>query len=146
MKEIFSKLCKQIENKSEYFDIFVKYRMRYEGWLETEILNYIDKFENVEVISTKKKYKFFSRRPDLVLKVGDETYLVEIKACLIEKSPKPRGIPFYFKTQLIKDFRNIGQSNENEFALTCFCPCKGSMKQKRSLKYLWSKNLISSHL
>ena len=125
MIDIFKKLCNTIEVQSEYFDLFIKFRMRFEGWLEAEFINILDSLDNVDIISTKKKFRNESRRPDLVLKINEDIILVEIKTCLIEESPKPRNLGFYFHDQLIKDFNNISNSSEKEYALICFNPCDG---------------------
>ncbi len=73
INSLFSKICKHLETKSEYFDIFIEYNTRFEGWFEAEILKYIlDNSPEISIISTKKKFQNWGQ-PDIVLKYQNMT-------------------------------------------------------------------------
>ncbi len=75
-----------MEKKSEYFDVFIEYNTRFEGWFEAEILKYIlDKLSEINIVSTRKKFQNWGQ-PDIVLKCQNMTWIIELKAGVIGRS------------------------------------------------------------
>lgn len=126
INSLFSKICKHLETKSEYFDIFIDYNTRFEGWFEAEILkNILDKSPEISIVSTKKKFQNWGQ-PDIVLKYQNMTCIIELKAGVIGRG---RSYNFYlvnYKVGAGKDFDRISKYDEDAFAIICLAPCNGS--------------------
>ena len=126
INSLFSKICKHMETKSEYFDVFIECNTRFEGWFEAEILKYIlDKSPEISIVSTKKKFQNWGQ-PDIVLKYQNMTWIIELKAGVIKGI---RNYNFYlikYKVGAGKDFKRISKYDEDAWAIICLTPCNGS--------------------
>ncbi len=113
ISSLFSEICKHMETKSEYFDVFIEYHTRFEGWFEAEILKYIlDKLPEINIVSTKKKFQDWGQ-PDIVLKYQNMTWIIELKVGVIGGS---RNYNFYlvkYKVGAGKDFERISKYDED---------------------------------
>jgi len=124
IKSLFSKIYEYIETKKEYFDIFIDLDTRYEGWLEAEILkNISSNLPEFSINSTKKKCEGYGR-PDIVLEVQGETWIIELKAFLINR----RSLKFYLEKKggAKKDFKRLEKLNDNFWIIMCLAPYKPS--------------------
>ena len=126
IRSLFSEICKHMETKSEYFDVFIEYNTRFEGWFETEILKYIlDKLPEINIVSTKKKFQDWGQ-PDIVLKYQNMTWIIELKAGVIGGSRNYNFFLLKYKVGAGKDFKRISKYDEDAWAIICLTPCNGS--------------------
>lgn len=126
INSLFSKICKHMEIKSEYFDVFIECNTRFEGWFEAEILKYIlDQSPKINIVSTKKKFQNWGQ-PDIVLKCQNMIWIIELKAGVIGGG---RNYNFYlikYNEGAGKDFDRISKYDEDGWAIICLAPCNGS--------------------
>ncbi|MBA7654716.1 hypothetical protein ES703_62599 [subsurface metagenome] len=126
IESLFLEICKYIEEKSEYFDIFIKCDTRYEGWFQTEILKYIvDNLSEIKIKSVGKNLQNWGKA-DIVFEYQNREYIIELKAGVIGKN---RGYNLYLITNAGagKDFSRMGKEiYQNAWAIICLTPCKGS--------------------
>lgn len=113
MENLFKEIVKHLSSKKDYFDTFIEYKTRMEGWIEGEILWLLNQKSiqdqyGVAIISAKKGGEV---RPDLVLRLNTDEYWIELKALVVEHSR--RTLRFYFShpKQLPKDFKKLADSN-----------------------------------
>ena len=131
IKSLFLEICKYIEKKSEYFDIFIEYDTRYEGWFQAEILKYIleNSFSKIRIKSIGKNHKNWGKA-DIVFEYQNKEYIFELKAGVIGEK---RGYNLYLMSErgAGKDFSRIGKGiHQNAWAILCLTPCKGSDDKK----------------
>ncbi len=122
INSLFSGMYEYIETKKEYFDLFIDLDTRYEGWLEAEIMKYIsNKPDEFHIEKTKKNHEVYGR-PDLILKANGETWIIELKAFLINR----RSLRFYLKGRggARKDFARLKRFNKNFWIIICLACCE----------------------